>query len=161
MAVGGASSAFELPLHARDSTPARVFEGWRNGDFRGQFKPPVAENWEKIPVKPTFWNEKDAKAPTEGDTSRPVTAPSGAFEFDLQKGEWHGTPGKGTFADYYYLTSPTAGRTNDEKSVAVSEMKKVIETKDAHIARLEAELLRVRGGDGNVSVISELTAPDV
>ena len=42
------------------------------------------------------------------------------------------------------------GRTNDDESVVVSEMRKTIETKDERIRALEAEIIKMRRGEGSV-----------
>ncbi|GMH70845.1 hypothetical protein TrST_g2624 [Triparma strigata] len=121
-------------------------EGEGKGEGEGE------QDWEQLPVKAPIWDDAsniDSERPFT-DTQRPVTAPSGAFEFDLGKGEWQGAPGQ--------QPSGGEGGGGDEESVVVEEMKKTLNEKDEYIMRLEAELMRMRKGEG--SVVSEITMAD-
>ena len=92
--------------------------------------------------------------------SRPVTAPTGNFEFDLSKGGW--AESGLLLSDYDAAGGEGDLSLGDASSVVIGEMKKTLDRKDKQIEMLMKEVERLQGqGRGEGSVVSELTALDV
>ena len=95
----------------------------------------------------------------ETPDSRPVTAPSGAFEFDLNKGSWEES---GLLLSDYHASGGVGGgggkgdaSLGEASSAAIDEMKRTLTRKDKQIETLLREVERLQG---NGSVVSDLTA---
>ena len=102
----------------------------------------------------------------EGGAPRPVTAPSGAFEFDLAGGSWSQT--FGPMAGQQTRTPKNMDDIRGGRGTAGSEttdfteddtLKTAVEEKDAVIEELskEGDRLREMGGATEGSVVSEMT----
>ena len=103
------------------------------------------EDWENVAVI----QPPEYEAPVD---KRPLTAPSGAFEFDLAGGQWQSYGG----------TETLAGRLNGSEEMSEGtyavELVKKLEEKDRTIEQLVREVERLkREGKGEGSVVSDVT----
>jgi Ca2+-binding EF-hand superfamily protein len=88
--------------------------------------------------------------------SRPVTAPSGAFEFDLNNGSW--AESGLLLSDYSAVGGAVDASVGDASSVVIDEMKKTLTRKDKQIELLLKEVERLQSqSKAEGSVVSDLT----
>jgi hypothetical protein len=123
---------------------------------------PMGEMSRSGSLEADWENAKVLERPDElGDRpeSRPVTAPTGAFEFDLNKGSW---------AESGLLLSDYTGgggggkegaSVGEASSVVIDEMRSGLARKDKQIEMLMKEIERLNGANTRAegSVVSDLT----
>ena len=148
----------------RDSETQEVVEGYLTSLYdeitgEGGGSEVKGGGWEEQLVLPP-----PADMMAEGAAPRPVTAPSGAFEFDLAGGSWSQTFGDaaqaGAVKTPKNMNDIGGGAAGSEMTdfTEVETLKKAVEDKDRTIEELMREVERLRDmGRAEGSVVSEMT----
>ena len=143
----------------RDSKTREVVEGYLSSLY-GEVTNEMGGGgggWEEQPVLPP-----PVDMSVEAAAPRPVTAPSGAFEFDLAGGSWSQTFGNtmqaGAVKTPKNMNDIGAAASEVTDFTEVETLKKAVEDKDRTIEELIREVERLREmGRGEGSVVSEMT----